>query len=171
VDPAFACEDVAKGFVVCGVLDYLKDFVFKGFSENRVLFGCFDYLFLAVLLDDIGVTHSLNISETDFSFMKGPLARFIILALYSFFRGSSSTGCQSMLSQKVHSSSEISRFFRYSSNIFFFISSSRAMEDQLIHGLRCSSALNSLDKDSVTLAIFISHLLLSVPRICAVDSA
>ena len=98
-------------------------------------------------------------SWTVIDFPLGSFNLFFNFSMNSCFKGSSSTGYQSILSQNFWSSSDRSPVFMNLSNISFFIVSSLATSDQFIHENLPITSYNLSSNGTVMLAIYNPPLL------------
>jgi len=164
-------EVISEGLIPLGILQNLSNLIINCLSQDRVLLTCFIDPSPASLvnIEDIAHLHS-NMSSIDSTLMKGPFSASCSLLTKDSFKGSSSTGCQSILSQNSHSSSEMVPVLMYLLNISLFNNLSLATSDQFTQG-NLLSAENSLSSsEKVMLTNQITPFLSSSSNFCSLAS-
>ena len=114
--------------------------------ENPVYLGCVSPHSLS--------SHFLSSSGDIALPLEGSLDILFNFSMYSFFKGSSSTGCQSIFSQNSSSSLDNSLLLMNSSKILLLLDSSLATSDQFTHGKRSNLSLNLSPIGVIKLAIY-----------------
>ena len=149
VNSSFSCQIILKGFVMSGIDNDFIYFVVKDFSENSIFFSSFVNLFFTKSGENEFVIHF------EFNSLKNSSAELYTLPVVSFnaffnslmcsdFIGSSSTGCQSILSQNSQSSSVISLVCLNLVDMSCFINRITALETNLKSNSVSGEVINSV---------------------------
>ncbi|MFH1642594.1 MAG: LamG-like jellyroll fold domain-containing protein, partial [Nanoarchaeota archaeon] len=162
MNSSFTSRIIPQRLIMIGVENNLLNLLGKNALQERMFFTGFDNLSLAFWMNNTEIAHSSKISSTEFSLIKGPFLLDCSSLTNSSFKGSSSTGCQSIFLQNSQSSSDIVPVFIYSSNISFFKDTSLATSDQLIQLNLFNRNLSSVSIGTITLDIYNSPLALNL---------